>query len=82
MSCPPFLAAVGKTCFGFAHPTRLADLHFVHQVLEECNIKDLTLIDSEAAYVSKLLKINFKSMGPKFGKQMNEIAKQVQQMEL
>lgn len=57
----------------------LTDPHFAGQVLEECNIKGLKLIEDEATLVRTLIKANFKALGPRYGKYMKEIAAHIAQ---
>jgi len=52
----------------------LSDPHFAAQVLEECNVKALTLIADEATLAKVNIKANFKALGPRYGKHMKEIA--------
>lgn len=43
-------------------------------ILEEVNVKELQLLDTDSEIVVKKAKPNFKSIGPKFGKKVNSIA--------
>ncbi len=43
-------------------------------ILDEVNIKDLIILDNDSGIVSKSAKPNFKSIGPKFGKKVNQVA--------
>ncbi|MCX8011435.1 MAG: isoleucine--tRNA ligase [Ignavibacteria bacterium] len=43
-------------------------------ILDEVNVKTLELLSSDSELVSKKAKPNFKSIGPKFGKQVNQVA--------
>lgn len=43
-------------------------------ILEEINLKELTILDSDSDIVQKTAKPNFKSIGPKFGKIVNKVA--------
>jgi isoleucyl-tRNA synthetase len=52
----------------------LADTHFAEQVLEECNVKALKLIEDEGELAKTIIKPNFKALGPRYGKYMKEIA--------
>ncbi len=52
----------------------LEDGHFAQQVLEECNVKALRLIEDEASLATVAIKPNFKALGPRYGKHMKEIA--------
>jgi isoleucyl-tRNA synthetase len=56
----------------------LEDDHFASQVLEECNIKEIELIDDEGTLVKTTLKPNFKLLGPRYGKFMKEIGAHLQ----
>ncbi|MEI4828007.1 isoleucine--tRNA ligase [Bacillus sp. FJAT-53711] len=42
-------------------------------VMDELNVKEVTVEHSEAGYMSYQLKLNFKQAGPKFGKQINTV---------
>ena len=42
-------------------------------VMDELNVKEVTIEHSEADYISYQLKLNFKQAGPKFGKQINTV---------
>ncbi|MDC2867029.1 isoleucine--tRNA ligase [Bacillus sp. BP-3] len=42
-------------------------------VMDELNVKEVTIEYSEADYMSYQLKLNFKQAGPKFGKQINTV---------
>ncbi|MFZ0456701.1 MAG: isoleucine--tRNA ligase [Ignavibacteriaceae bacterium] len=43
-------------------------------ILDEVNIKELIVVDNDSEIVSKSAKPNFKSIGPKFGKKVNQVA--------
>lgn len=43
-------------------------------ILEEINVKELVLLDTDSDIVGKKAKPNFKSIGPKFGKNVNSAA--------
>ena len=43
-------------------------------ILDEVNIKELIVVDDDSEIVSKSAKANFKSIGPKFGKKVNQVA--------
>jgi isoleucyl-tRNA synthetase len=43
-------------------------------ILEEVNIKELEILDDDSGIVNKSAKANFKSIGPKFGKNVNAVA--------
>ncbi|MGF9965872.1 isoleucine--tRNA ligase [Bacillus rhizoplanae] len=42
-------------------------------VMDELNVKEVTVEHSEAEYMSYQLKLNFKQAGPRFGKQINTV---------
>lgn len=48
-------------------------------VMEELNVKQLEYIDDPDAYVNYTIKPNFPVLGPKYGKQMQAIAKELAQ---
>jgi isoleucyl-tRNA synthetase len=52
----------------------LGEAGLVQQILDECNIKGLQLIDDEAALVTSSVRPNFKALGPRYGRQMKAIA--------
>ncbi len=54
--------------------TTLEQDESARQVLEECNIKELKLIDDEAELVRTEIKANFKALGPRYGKAMKAVA--------
>lgn len=43
-------------------------------ILEEVNIKELIILEDDSEIVNKSAKPNFKSIGPKYGKKVNQIA--------
>jgi len=43
-------------------------------ILDEVNIKELVVLDDDSEIVSKSAKANFKMIGPKFGKKVNNVA--------
>jgi len=43
-------------------------------ILEEVNIKELVILEDDSEIVNKSAKPNFKSIGPKYGKKVNQIA--------
>lgn len=55
----------------------LAEPRFAEQILEECNIKHLELIEDESELVSYEVRPNFKRLGPRYGKHMKAIAAHV-----
>ena len=50
-------------------------LRFKQQVLEELNVKDMTVVEDGASIMSYNLKANFKVLGPKLGKRLGEVQK-------
>ncbi len=59
----------------------LADPGFVAQVLEECNVKQLRLIEDDAELVSSSVRPNFKALGPRYGRQMKAVAKHLTEVD-
>jgi isoleucyl-tRNA synthetase len=51
----------------------LAHSQFASQVLEECNAKELRLIEDERALVKVVLKVNAKTVAPRYGKHFRAI---------
>jgi len=49
-------------------------------ILEEVNVKAIEFIDESSPIVRKIATANFKSIGPKFGKQVNAVAKRIKEM--
>jgi len=49
-------------------------------ILDEINVKDMILLESDQAIVNKSAKANFKSLGPKFGKNVQMIAKKIKEL--
>lgn len=49
-------------------------------ILEEVNIKELEVLQDDASIVNKSAKANFKSLGPKYGKQMKSLAARIMQL--
>lgn len=43
-------------------------------ILEEVNIKELVILEDDSEIVQKSAKANFKSIGPRFGKQVKQVA--------
>ncbi len=43
-------------------------------IMNEVNVKQVELIDETAGIITKRIKPNFKTLGPKYGKQMKQIA--------
>jgi isoleucyl-tRNA synthetase len=52
-----------------AHIEQVAPL-----ILSEVNVKELEFLDESAGFLVKKIKPNFKTLGPRYGKQMKEIA--------
>ena len=50
-------------------------------ILEEVNIKELVLLDDDAEIVNKFAKPNFKSIGPKFGKNAKLVAEEIKKFD-
>lgn len=48
---------------------------FKQQVMEELNVKDVTLVENGAEILSYTLKANFKLLGPKLGKKLGDLQK-------
>jgi isoleucyl-tRNA synthetase len=49
-------------------------------ILEEINVKAIEFIDESSPIVRKTAAANFKIIGPKFGKQVNAVAKRIKEM--
>ncbi len=49
-------------------------------ILEEVNIKELIILKDDAEIVNKSAKPNFKSIGPKFGKNVNKAAGKIREL--
>jgi isoleucyl-tRNA synthetase len=49
-------------------------------ILEEINVKAIEFIDESSPIVRKTATANFKIIGPKFGKQVNAVAKKIKEM--
>ena len=49
-------------------------------ILEELNVKAIEFVDESSPIVSKTAKPDFKTLGPKFGKNVNAVAKRVREM--
>jgi isoleucyl-tRNA synthetase len=49
-------------------------------ILEEINVKAIEFIDESSPIVRKTATANFKTIGPKFGKQVNAVAKRIKEM--
>jgi isoleucyl-tRNA synthetase len=59
----------------------LQDPHFATQILEECNLKALELIDDEGQLITSSVKPNFKALGPRYGKFMKQIGAELARTE-
>ncbi|MBI1933756.1 MAG: isoleucine--tRNA ligase [Ignavibacteriales bacterium] len=46
-------------------------------ILEEVNIKELEVLEDDASIVNKSTKANFKTLGPKYGKMMKNLAQRI-----
>jgi isoleucyl-tRNA synthetase len=46
-------------------------------ILEEVNIKELEVLEDDSSIVNKSAKANFKSLGPKYGKMMKQLAARI-----
>jgi isoleucyl-tRNA synthetase len=46
-------------------------------ILDEVNIKKLIILDDDSEIVNKTCKANFKSIGPKFGKKVKQVAEEI-----
>lgn len=51
-------------------------------ILDEVNVKELQLLDTDSDIVVKKAKPNFKSIGPKFGKKVNQVANAIRNLEI
>jgi len=49
-------------------------------ILEEINVKAIEFIDASSPIVRKTANANFKVIGPRFGKQVNAVAKRIKEM--
>jgi isoleucyl-tRNA synthetase len=49
-------------------------------ILEEINVKSIEFIDESSPIIRKTATANFKVIGPKFGKQVNAVAKRIKEM--
>ena len=48
-------------------------------ILDEVNIKELIVLDDDSKIVNKSAKANFKKLGPKFGKKVQAISKEIKE---
>jgi isoleucyl-tRNA synthetase len=63
-----------------AAETRRLIEHMTSVILEEINVKAIEFIDESSPIVRKTATANFKIIGPKFGKQVNAVAKRIKEM--
>jgi isoleucyl-tRNA synthetase len=67
-----------------AVPASAETRRFIEQmndvILEEINVKAIEFIDESSPIVRKTATANFKIIGPKFGKQVNAVAKRIKEM--
>ena len=59
----------------------LLDPHFASQVLEECNVKALRLLEDETELLTLTVKPRFDVLGPRVGKKMGLVAKLLKGLE-
>jgi isoleucyl-tRNA synthetase len=52
----------------------LGDGELMRQILDECNVKELRLIDDEKTLVESSVRPNFKALGPRYGRAMQAVA--------
>jgi isoleucyl-tRNA synthetase len=52
----------------------LGESDLVQQILDECNVKELRLIDDERTLVESAVRPNFKTLGPRYGRSMKDLA--------
>lgn len=50
-------------------------------ILSEVNVKELDYLKETSGVIEKSIKANFKSLGPKYGKQMKEVASAISQLD-
>ena len=62
-----------------SHHSALEEMKKV--ILEEVNIKELIILKDDAEIVNKSAKPNFKSIGPKFGKNVNKAAGKIKELD-
>jgi isoleucyl-tRNA synthetase len=59
--------------------TQRAEIEAVSDLIKaEVNVKEIELLDDASGVLVKQIKPNFKALGPRFGKDMNMIAKEIQ----
>jgi isoleucyl-tRNA synthetase len=49
-------------------------------ILEEVNIKELIVLEDDSSIVNKSAKANFKTLGPKYGKMMKQLAQRIKEL--
>jgi len=49
-------------------------------ILEEVNIKEIVVLEDDSEIVNKSAKANFKSLGPKFGKKVQQISNEIKNL--
>ncbi len=49
-------------------------------ILEEVNIKELVVLKDDSSIVNKSAKANFKTLGPKYGKMMKQLAQRIKEL--
>ncbi|MFN0156564.1 MAG: isoleucine--tRNA ligase [Bacteroidota bacterium] len=49
-------------------------------ILDEINVKSIEYVTDESGIISKKAKANFKSIGPKFGKSVQQVAERIKEM--
>lgn len=54
--------------------------HITAIILSEVNVKSVEFLDDESGILKKKVKANFKTLGPKFGKNMKAVADTIQNM--
>ncbi len=66
---------LSKIVIPILDPTMVEDIAAIKAlVLGEVNIKDIELIEKTAGLITKRIKPNFKTLGPRYGKYMKQIA--------
>jgi isoleucyl-tRNA synthetase len=55
-------------------------LNMKRVILEEINVKEIEFVTDESGLVNKSAKPNFKSIGPKFGKSVQQVAQRIKAM--
>ena len=51
-----------------------------HVILDEINVKEIEYVTDDSGVVKKSAKANFKSIGPKFGKSVQQVAQRIKQL--